>query len=247
MTTNNKILIVDDDIELTELLTEFLSKNGFQVFSEAGGKIAAERILMEKPALVILDVMLPDIDGLTICRNLRSGFNGTSEVYQGPILMLTALDDDIDEVAGLEIGADDYLAKPIRARVLLARVRALLRRDKTNTSVENGDTLDANKTSQLVFKDIVIDKSSRGLKIKDKDIGLTAAEFELVYLLASRAGHIFSRDEIGQYFNQLGYESSNRTIDLRISRIRRKLGDDSLQAQTIKTVHGKGYLFVAGH
>ncbi len=246
MRQNNAILIIDDDVSLTELVAQTLKRGGYQVLCEHQGEPGCERILQEQPSLVILDVMLPDVDGLTICRNLRSGFDGTREGFHGPILMLTALDEDIDEVAGLEIGADDYLAKPVRARVLLARVRALLRRDKANKNHLSTAIESKPKPQQglLEFDGLTIDKTLRQVTIEGVAVELTPAEFELLWFLAKRAGNVCSRDEIATAFLQLGYESTNRTIDLRVSRIRRKFGENTRHANRIKTIHGKGYLFV---
>lgn len=248
MLQNNSILIIDDDVSLTELVAQTLKRGGFNVSCEYQGEPGCERILHEQPDLVILDVMLPDVDGLTICRNLRSGFDGTREGFHGPILMLTALDEDIDEVAGLEIGADDYLAKPVRARVLLARVRALLRRDKANqnhlSAAVESKLKPKPQQGLLEFDGLTIDKTLRKVTIEGAAVELTPAEFELLWFLAEHAGQVCSRDEIAKAFLQLGYESTNRTIDLRVSRIRRKFGENTPHANRIKTIHGKGYLFV---
>ncbi len=243
MVTDHSILMVDDDVELSEMVKDFLNRNGFSIEAEASGIKAAERIISEQPGLVILDVMLPDMDGLTICRNVRSGFDGTSTPYQGPILMLTALGDDIDEVAGLEIGADDYLAKPVRARVLLARVRALLRRFKSSQN-----TL-AKKVSEeagtdLTLGDLLINHAQRKIEISGDSVALTTAEFDLFFLLAKNINKICSREQIAEHFSELGYDSSMRTIDLRVSRIRKKIGDSSKEPQRLKTIHGKGYMLV---
>ncbi|CAM4096042.1 response regulator [Shewanella aquimarina] len=244
MKQNNWILIVDDDADLALLVADFLEMNGYQTKIEHNGAKAVECIINEQPMLVILDVMLPDMDGLSICRAVRHGHPGLSGCYNGPILMLTALNNDIDEVAGLETGADDYLAKPVRSRVLLARVRALLRRKPEPLVEEKFTKLPSKNDDVIAFDGLDIDKKYQRVQQHGEDVELTTAEFELLWLLASRAGEICDRDFISDYFGDLGYESSHRTIDLRISRIRRKLGDDPSHASRIKTIHGKGYLFV---
>ncbi|MCE9678618.1 response regulator transcription factor [Shewanella sp. AS1] len=244
MKQSNWILIVDDDADLAHLVADFLEMNGYKTKIEHNGTKAVESIIIEQPMLVILDVMLPDMDGLSICRAVRHGHPGIEGNYSGPILMLTALNNDIDEVAGLETGADDYLAKPVRSRVLLARVRALLRRKTESQTEDKLSKTNSKDDSAIEFDGLSIDKKYQRIQQHGQDIELTTAEFELLWLLASKPGEICDRDSISDYFNNLGYESSHRTIDLRVSRIRRKLGDDPNHATRIKTIHGKGYLFV---
>lgn len=233
---SNWILIVDDDAELAELLAGFLQKNGLEAKVETDGSKAVSRILKEQPRLVILDVMLPGQDGLSVCREVLNGGG-----YKGPILMLSALEDDVDEVAGLEIGADDYLSKPVRSRVLLARVRALLRRYEISAKhlEQASSTRDA---LHIQVNGLNIDKVARRVSLHGKDVELTTFEFELLWFLAERAGDVVSREEISEHFNSLGYESSSRTIDLRISHLRKKLGDDPKFPKIIITIRGKGYL-----
>ncbi|GAA4356493.1 response regulator transcription factor [Kangiella marina] len=233
MKLNDWILIVDDDTELTELLEAFLEKNGFQVKSVANGADAVQRIIEEQPKLVVLDVMLPDLDGLSVCREVRND-------YHGPILMLTALEDDVDEVTGLEIGADDYLAKPVRSRVLLARVRALLRRYNLLSKYQD-ETEESGHDYRLQVNGLTIDKVSRSASIHDKALELTTSEFELLWILVENAGDVVTRDYISEAFKDMGYDSSTRTIDLRISHLRRKIGDDPRVPSLIKTIRGKGY------
>ncbi|MEM0515755.1 response regulator transcription factor [Pseudoalteromonas sp. YIC-827] len=245
---NNWILVVDDDIELAQLVSGFLETNGYKTKVEHNGLKALQTIITEQPALVVLDVMLPDMDGLSVCRQARHGYPGLEGNYDGPILMLTALDNDIDEVAGLETGADDYLAKPVRSRVLLARVRALLRRNPHEVpplpSTETQASEPVEDQAVIKFDDLVIDKKYQSAVQNGKVVDLTTAEFELLALLASNPGVICDREFISAHFHKLGYESSNRTIDLRVSRIRKKLGDENHPSTRIRTIHGKGYLFV---
>ena len=225
-----QILIVEDDQRLAQLTREYLEGNGLRVAIEADGARAAARILAEQPHLVILDLMLPGEDGLSICRKVRSG-------YKGPILMLTARTDDMDQVLGLEMGADDYVCKPVRPRVLLARIRALLRRS------EGGEAPVENQR-RLEFGPLVIDSAMREAWLRGASVELTSAEFDLLWLLAANAGRILSREEIFNSLRGIEYDGQDRSIDVRISRIRPKIGDDPEHPRLIKTVRSKGYLFV---
>lgn len=226
-----RILIVEDDQRLAELTQEYLQSNGLQVDIESDGGRAAARILKEQPDLVVLDLMLPGEDGLSICRKVRGQF-------AGPILMLTARTDDMDEVLGLEMGADDYVCKPVRPRVLLARIRALLRRS------EGGEAPTENPR-RLEFGQLVIDSAMREAWLRGASVELTSAEFDLLWLLAANAGRILSREEIFTALRGIEYDGQDRSIDVRISRIRPKIGDDPMHPRLIKTVRSKGYLFVA--
>ena len=226
-----QILIVEDDQRLAELTQEYLQSNGLQVAIESDGARAAARILKEQPDLVVLDLMLPGEDGLSICRKVRGQF-------AGPILMLTARTDDMDEVLGLEMGADDYVCKPVRPRVLLARIRALLRRS------EGGEAPVENQR-RLEFGPLVIDSAMREAWLRGASVELTSAEFDLLWLLVANAGRILSREEIFNSLRGIEYDGQDRSIDVRISRIRPKIGDDPMHPRMIKTVRSKGYLFVA--
>ena len=226
-----QILIVEDDQRLAELTQEYLQSNGLQVAIESDGARAAARILKEQPDMVVLDLMLPGEDGLSICRKVRGQF-------AGPILMLTARTDDMDEVLGLEMGADDYVCKPVRPRVLLARIRALLRRS------EGGEAPVENQR-RLEFGPLVIDSAMREAWLRGASVELTSAEFDLLWLLAANAGRILSREEIFTALRGIEYDGQDRSIDVRISRIRPKIGDDPMHPRLIKTVRSKGYLFVA--
>ncbi|WP_454255625.1 response regulator [Pseudomonas sp. Marseille-Q8238] len=225
-----QILIVEDDQRLAELTREYLESNGLKVDIESDGAKAAARILKEQPDLVVLDLMLPGEDGLSICRKVRSR-------YDRPILMLTARTDDMDEVLGLEMGADDYVCKPVRPRVLLARIRALLRR-------REGSEAPAESQRRLEFGQLVIDSALREAWLREQSIELTSAEFDLLWLLAANAGRILSREEIFTALRGIEYDGQDRSIDVRISRIRPKIGDDPMHPRLIKTVRSKGYLFV---
>ncbi|MCG8613763.1 MAG: response regulator [Pseudomonadales bacterium] len=236
-----RILIVEDDERLADLTKEYLETNGLIVGVEPNGAHAVERIKNEKPDLVVLDLMLPGEDGLSICRRVRP-------FYSGPILMLTARTDDLDQVLGLEMGADDYTSKPVRPRVLLARIRALLRRVKEQgvSGAESAAASDEDQGEQtrLVFNDLVVDKAMREAWLNDESIDLTSAEFDLLWLLASNAGNVLSREEIFTALRGIEYDGQDRSIDVRVSRIRPKIGDDPVHPKRIKTVRSKGYLFV---
>ncbi|WP_422909951.1 winged helix-turn-helix domain-containing protein [Pseudomonas sp. MAC6] len=227
------ILIVEDDQRLAELTREYLQGNGLNVSIEMDGALAAARILQEQPDLVILDLMLPGEDGLSICRKVRGQ-------YDGPILMLTARTDDMDQVLGLEMGADDYVCKPVRPRVLLARIRALLRRHEGSSEAQA-----SSERRRLQFGQLVIDSAMREAWLGEQSIELTSAEFDLLWLLTSNAGRILSREEIFNALRGIEYDGQDRSIDVRISRIRPKIGDDPMHPRLIKTVRSKGYLFVA--
>ena len=232
-----QILIVEDDERLAGLTREYLESNGMQVSVEGDGTAAVERIKTEQPDLVILDLMLPGEDGLSICRLVRPS-------YRGPIIMLTARDDDLDQVLGLEMGADDYLAKPARPRVLLARIRALLRRVKEGPEPSAGQSVASGEQNRVTFANLVVDNGMREAWLDEEPIDLTSAEFDLLWLLSSNAGRVLSREEIFTALRGIEYDGQDRSIDVRISRIRPKIGDDPLQPKRIKTVRSKGYLFV---
>lgn len=219
----SRILIAEDDQRLAALLAELLEQSGYAVTVETRGDNAAARIAEELPDLVILDINLPGMDGLSVCRSVR-------EAYPGRILILTARGDEVDEVIGLELGADDYMAKPVSPRRLLARIKALLRRP------------DATRDALIRNGDLVIDPQSRTAALRGTPLSLSTAEFDLLLLLARRAGEVVSRDDIYRSLRGLEYGGMDRSVDLRISRLRKHLGDNPRRPTWIKTVHGVGYL-----
>ncbi|WP_434574581.1 response regulator [Pseudomonas sp. Z3-6] len=225
-----QVLIVEDDQRLAELTREYLESNGLRVAIEGDGAVAAARIIAEQPDLVVLDLMLPGEDGLSICRKVR-------QHYDGPILMLTARTDDTDQIQGLDLGADDYVCKPVRPRLLLARIQALLRRSEPEPST-------VQRPRRLQFGPLVVDDALREAWLQGNGIELTSAEFDLLWLLVSNAGRILSREEIFTALRGIGYDGQDRSIDVRISRIRPKIGDDPDHPRLIKTIRSKGYLFV---
>ncbi len=230
-----RILLVEDDDRLAKLTAEYLQKNDFDVSIEVRGDTAETRILSENPDLVILDIMLPGKDGFEVCRAVRTTYNGV-------ILMLTARDEDLDQILGLELGADDYLAKPVQPRLLLARIKALLRRTPVALPLNNGEQ-ESEDTAELSFGSFSISQATRSAHLNKEAIDLTTAEFDLLWLLARHAGSILSRDDLLQQLRGIGFDGLDRSIDARISRLRRKLGDDPENPTRIKTVRGKGYLF----
>ncbi|MCY0965137.1 response regulator [Parathalassolituus penaei] len=231
---NWRILIVEDDERLAALTKDYLESNGLSVSIEGDGSRAIERIKSEQPDLVVLDLMLPGEDGLAVCRIVRPH-------YKGPILMLTARTEDLDQVLGLEMGADDYVAKPVRPRVLLARIRALLRRVREEVVV---DAEENSTDNRLSFGNLVVDNAMREAWLDGKGIELTSAEFDLLWLLCSSAGRVLTREEIFHQLRGIEYDGQDRSIDVRVSRIRPKVGDDPMNPRRIKTVRSKGYLFV---
>ena len=233
-----RILLVEDDERLAALSRDYLESNGIHVGVVGDGKEAITSIIEQQPDLVVLDLMLPNADGIEVCRAVR-------ESYHNPILMLTARTDDVDQVLGLEMGADDYVAKPVRPRVLLARIRALLRRYELNKeSQAEQNQEEPVQQDRLVFGALVVDNGARDVRLAGEPVDLTSAEYDLLWLLASNAGRILTREEIFERLRGIEYDGQDRSIDVRISRIRPKVGDDPMNPKRIKTVRSKGYLFV---
>ena len=224
------ILLVEDDRRLADLTAQYFAQNGFSVAVESRGDRAMARFSAERPRVVLLDLMLPGTDGLTLCRELRQSFDG-------PILIFTARDSDIDQVIGLEAGADDYVAKPVDPMVLLARTRALLRR--AEKSAERPDAV-----GDLLLGGLRVSDASQEVWLDGEKIELTTQEFELLCLLVRHAGKVLSRKEIFRYTRGIEYDGLDRSIDGRISKLRRKLKDSATTPTRIKTVWGKGYLLV---
>ena len=225
------ILLVEDDSRLAELTATYLGQHQLRVVVEARGERALDRFQQEQPRLVLLDLLLPGKDGLSICREIRrqSGV---------PILILTAKDTDLDHVIGLEAGADDYVMKPVDPMVLLARVRALLRRTERDREASSERRQDVHLGA------LRISETSREVWLQGQPVPLTTQEFELLALLARRAGELVSRDEVFRAMRGIDYAGLDRSIDGRVSKLRRKLGDDAAAPTRIKTVWGKGYLLV---
>ncbi|MDB4729870.1 response regulator transcription factor [bacterium] len=226
-----RILLVEDDLKLAALVKEYLESDQFEVDVESRGDTAANRILTDKHDLVILDVMLPGLDGFEVCKRVRPDFDG-------PILMLTARSEEVDEVIGLETGADDYMSKPVRPRLLLARMRTLLRRVQLN---ETPGTI-SEECALIELTNLQIDATQRSVLLKGHPIYLTTAEFDLLWFLAQRPGEVVTRDQIFEKVIGMPYDGLDRSADLRITRLRKKLGDDGKQPSRIKSIRSVGYL-----
>ncbi len=225
---NTTLLIIDDDDKLNRLLARYLEGFGFNLLAANHPEKGMELLKQKAPDLVILDVMLPDTNGFEVCKRIRA----SSSV---PIIMLTARGDLMDRVVGLEIGADDYLPKPFEPRELVARIQSVLRRTRQapdNRLLERGR--------------LTIDLGRRQATIDGAQIALTTNEFNALSLLASHPGRVLNRDDILQELRGMDSEAFNRTVDITISRLRQKLGDDPRVPRFIKTVWGAGYVFVGG-
>ncbi|MCY1022927.1 response regulator transcription factor [Pyxidicoccus sp. MSG2] len=226
-TSTPSVFIVDDDRALTAMIADYLRMHGFSAESEVSGERAVPRILATRPDLVVLDVMLPGKDGFAVCRELRGA-------YPGPILMLTGRGAEVDEVVGLESGADDYLPKPVRPRVLLARLRALLRR--TSAPPQSDGT-------PVRVGELTVDSTRRTAWLRGKELDLTSGEFDVLLLLVAHAGQVVSRQLMYQRLRGVEQDDIDRSVDLRVSRLRHKLREASGEADAIKTVRGVGYLY----
>jgi len=206
-------------------VAEFLQRHGFEVAVEFRGDRAVDRIVQENPDLVILDIMLPGMDGFDICKRVRPQF-------RHPILILTARGDEADELVGLELGADDYMAKPVRPQLLLARIKTLLRRSQRYSS----------DTRQITLGSLAIDAGTRAVQLDGQPVELTSMEFDLLWLLANRSGEVVTRDQISHALQGREWDGLGRSIDLCISRLRRKLGDDGKKPEWIRSIRGTGYM-----
>ncbi|MDH4047116.1 MAG: response regulator [Gammaproteobacteria bacterium] len=223
------ILLVEDDRRLATLTARYLEQNGFSVTIESRGDQALAQFARVRPRIVLLDIMLPGMDGLSVCRELRKQFDG-------PVLIFTARDTDIDQVIGLEAGADDYVCKPADPIVLLARTRALLRRAEQSVAAA------AKRRNDIVLGGLRISEASQQVWLDGEAVTMTTQEFELLVLLARSAGSVLSREDIYRSIRGIEYDGMDRSIDGRISRLRKKLNDDADAPTRIKTVWGKGYL-----
>jgi len=222
--TKFHVMVVEDDASLSEWIADYLTTHHYEVSVASRGDRALELIKLDDPDLVVLDVMLPGLDGLNVCRQAR-------EFYKKPILMLTALGSESDEVMGLDTGADDYLSKPVRPKILLARINALLRRDAPDSDED-----------AIHIGGLYIDPLSRTLTLNEETVSVSSHEFDLLTLLARSAGTPVSRDTLVTEMRGIEYNGLDRSIDISISRLRKKLGDDASAPERIKTVRGKGYL-----
>lgn len=223
----NMVLLAEDDPRLADLVKDYLQANGFRVVVETQGYSVPRQILNLQPDIVILDVMLPGKDGISICREVR-------DQYAGPILMLTARDADADQILGLEVGADDYVIKPAEPRVLLARINALLRRAQ---SVQED-------AEDILHGGLSINLRAREVKLNGEPIDLSSHEYDLLVILARQPGKVLSREYLFNGICNRVYDGLDRTVDVRISHLRKKLGDNTETPTRIKTIWGRGYMLV---
>jgi DNA-binding response OmpR family regulator len=221
-----RILLVDDDVELCDILAEYFSAEGFDVESAHDGVRGLERARSGEHAITILDLLLPGMRGLDVLRELRLDSNV-------PVLILTARGEDVDRILGLELGADDYLPKPFNSRELMARVRAILRRARP-----------ASDTARLDVGDVTLDPSARQAWRSGRPLSLTMAEYALLETFARHAGHVLSRQRLAEHVLGRRLASFDRSIDVHVSNLRRKLGDAAGAREHIRAVRGEGYVFV---
>lgn len=223
-----RVMLVEDDARLAQLVSEYLQNYEFAVDWVQRGDVALARFHASKPDLVVLDLMLPGLDGMVVCRQIR-------DVSRVPVLILTAREDSYDEVSGLEQGADDFVIKPVQPRILLARLRALLRRTQAASD-------SAPDTSQnLVFGALTIARGDRSVSWREQRVTMSNAEFKLLLVLAENPGQVLSRDALLKKLRGLEFDGLDRSIDNHISRLRRHF--DDANSEKIKTVWGEGYLF----
>lgn len=223
------ILMVDDDVDLNALVTEYLAKFGHRLTTATTAAKGMAALRRERPDLIILDIMLPDTDGLSLCREIRNEFDV-------PIIMLTARGEVADRVLGLELGADDYLSKPFEPRELVARIQSVIRRTEGR---QNHDILESDG--------LVLEKQTRRVSLDGRNVELTTMEFELLSVLMSSHGRVLSRNRLIERLRGIDADVYDRSIDMLVSRLRDKLGEDSHTPRFIKTVRLTGYQFVGRH
>lgn len=229
MESYGNLLLVEDDASLAQWVSEYLEEQGFQVTHVDRGDLVVSKVNEESFDLILLDVMLPGMDGMEVCRQVR-GFS------QIPIIMMTARADEFDEVIGLEVGANDYVIKPVRPRALLARIKATLRNATQPTTTNS---------SQLSFGLLTIDSDAKRTTFNGREIKLSTNLFALLWFLANNAGKVIDRDTVFKALKGREYDGLDRRFDVMISTLRKKLGDDPQNPKRIKTIWGKGYLFVS--
>ena len=238
MNTSPHVLIVDDDKEIRDLLGRFLDKHGLRVSTAADGREMKKALADWNIDLIVLDLMMPGEDGLTLCRNLRSQSNI-------PVIMLTAMGEETDRIIGLEMGADDYLAKPFNPRELQARIKAVLRRTE-DRPIRGGDTDGGMASARYEFSGWVLDVSRRELFSPSGTlVTLSGGEFELLQAFVSHPGRVLSRDQLLDLARGREAQPFDRSIDVQVSRLRRKIEDDPKTPSLIKTVRSGGYMFTS--
>ena len=229
--TPSRLLMIEDDARLAQMVTDYLGQSGFAVTHASHGEAGLEQLQVLQPELVILDLMMPGIDGLEVCRRIRALPNDNARV---PVLMLTAKGDPMDRIIGLEIGADDYLPKPFEPRELLARIRAVLRRRVDGPPAT---------TQTLRFGSLEIDRDARTVSVGAQLCELTSYQFDLLVALAERAGRVLSRDQIMEAVRGRELDAFDRSIDVHMGRIRAAIEQDAKTPKRILTVRGVGYVF----
>jgi two-component system, OmpR family, response regulator CpxR len=233
MSKVERILVIDDDVELCSLVGEYLEPEGFQIEAVHDGNRGLDRALSGDHLLVVLDVMLPGMNGFDVLRRIRN----TSRI---PVLLLTARGEDVDRIVGLEIGADDYLPKPFNPRELVARIRAILRRTQAGEKSEERD----DQIPEVVrVGDIELDPATRIVRQNGKPIELTSVEFNLLHVLLREAGRVVTREHLVDAVLSRKFSPFDRSIDMHVSKVRKKLGDSDIGSEHIKTVRGVGYIF----
>jgi DNA-binding response OmpR family regulator len=226
MSKNKKIIVIDDDEKLNNLLRDYLAKFNFQVAAYTHPEKGIQAIKKQQPDLIILDIMLPDMDGFEVCKKIRQD-------YSIPLIMLTARGEVADRIVGLELGADDYLPKPFEPRELVARIQSILRRNHQKP-----------KSHMARIGDLQINFSRHQVMLKGQPVELTSAEFEILKLFIRRAGIVLSRNQILEHLWDIEWDVYNRSVDVLISRLRQKLGDNPRNPKYIKTIWGSGYMFI---
>jgi DNA-binding response OmpR family regulator len=228
---SQNLLMIEDDVRLADMVREYLGQSGFVVHHATDGSKGLAAVQSAAPDLVILDLMLPDMDGLEVCRRIRALPGALGQI---PVLMLTAKGDPMDRIIGLEIGADDYLPKPFEPRELLARIRAVLRR-RVDGSAQPGN--------QLRFGSLEIDRDARTVHVGSQACDLTSYQFDLLVALAERAGRVLTRDQIMEAVRGRELDAFDRSIDVHMGRIRAAIEVDAKSPKRILTVRGVGYVF----
>ncbi len=232
MENKTQILLVEDDHGLAEITQEYLESKDLSVSIVGDGLEAVDAIINGQPDLVILDLMLPGLDGISVCKKVR-------DKYKGPVLMLTASADPFDQVVGLEIGADDFVQKPVEPRILLARIRARLRNTEQSVIAENQSV-----PQDLTFSELTIKPASRQVLVGPHQVELTGPEYDVLLCLVENTGQIQDRDALFRAIRGIDYDGKSRMIDIIISQVRHKLNQFNYANQHIKTVRNRGYLFV---
>lgn len=235
MTTERptRVLIIDDDRKLCALIRDYLGPLGFEVTAEHTGPAGVEQAITGNHDVVILDVMLPGLDGFEVLKRIRLK-------SQVPVLMLTARGEETDRIVGLEVGADDYLPKTFSTRELLARLRAVMRRASRPTPAAGGEA----PSGEIVVGDLRLNSEARAAALGDKPLDLTAIEFDLLECLARARGRVRSREQLIESITERNYDVYDRSVDVHICSLRKKLGDESASPRFIRTVRAVGYLFI---